>query len=314
MNHPPRIQLCAVLALCSACVSLFAQEVPQSPTAQGPLKVLSTTRAKINLNGLWKFQPAAEAAASKPIESDWGTMWVPGTWLVSGWDGGGERLGAIQDKGSGAAWDIPVKELGAAWYERTVEIPKEWAGRAILLDLRRVSTDAEVWVNGKQCGKVNWPYGSVDITKAVTPGESATLRLIVIATPDEGEIVNFMGYVSESKSNATLRTAGLVGEVFLESRPMGAHISDVFVQTSTRKGEIALDVELDGIKSAGDITLTASILDASGNEVKSLTQSVPVTAQETQVVKVAWPWSDATLWDIDQPNLYTLKLTAPGTG
>jgi beta-galactosidase len=241
-------------------------------------------------------------------------MWVPGTWLVSGWDGGGERLGAIQDKGSGAAWDIPVKELGAAWYERTVEIPKEWAGRAILLDLRRVSTDAEVWVNGKQCGKVNWPYGSVDITKAVTPGESATLRLIVIATPDEGEIVNFMGYVSESKSNATLRTAGLVGEVFLESRPMGAHISDVFVQTSTRKGEIALDVELDGIKSAGDITLTASILDASGNEVKSLTQSVPVTAQETQVVKVAWPWSDATLWDIDQPNLYTLKLTAPGTG
>ncbi len=314
MNSLPRIPS-LLFCGCLAVTLINAQETPQGHTAQGPVEEVSNTRGKINLNGLWKFQPAAASAATKPVESDWGTIWVPGTWLVSGaWDGGGERLGAIERKGSGAAWKIPGKELSAAWYERIIEIPKNWEGRAVLLNFDRVSTDAEVWVNGRECGKVNWPFGIVDITKAVTAGQSATVRLIVIAKADEGEIVNFMGYASESKSKAQLHTAGLIGEVFLESRPAGAHISDVFVKTSTRKGEIAVEVEVTGIGLAGEVALTASLIDDAGTEVKSLTQTVPVKAAETQVVKVAWPWADAKLWDIDQPNLYTLKLAAAGAG
>lgn len=309
MNHFLLAKRFCVLAILTACPGLSAQELPQEPTAQGPIENVSETRARINLNGLWKFQPAAESSASKPVESDWGTIWVPGTW-----GRGGKRLGTIQDKGNGEAWKIPGDQLVAGWYERAVLIPPEWAGRSILLDLRRVSTDAEVWVNGKECGKIHWPFGSVDITTAVTPGQQATVRLMVIATPDEGEIVNFMGYASESKSKAQLQSAGITGEVFLESRPSGSHISDVFVQPSTRKREIALDVEVSGITSPGDVAFTARILDAAGTEVKSLTQTVPVPAQETQVVKLAWPWADAKLWDLDQPNLYTLKLTAAGNG
>ena len=289
--------------------TLTAQEIPLQPTPQGPTQEVSSTRALINLNGLWKFQPAVGTTAQKPSNDDWGSIWVPGTWAR-----GGGLLGNIQEKGSGEGWKVPGDDLRSAWYERDIVVPKEWSGRAVLLDFRRVSTDAEVWVNDKECGKVSWPYGMVDITKAVKAGEQATVRVIVVATPDEGEITNFMGYAQESKSKAQLQSAGLIGEVFLESRPQGAHISDVFVQTSTRKGEIALEVEIKDLLAAGDIQFSASITDAAGAEVKVFAQTVPGILKGTQVLKLSSPWSDAKLWDLDQPNLYTLRLSATGSG
>jgi beta-galactosidase/beta-glucuronidase len=29
---------------------------------------------------------------------------------------------------------------------------------------------------------------------------------------------------------------------------------------------------------------------------------------------VTWPWADAALWDLDKPNLYTVKLAVEGAG
>jgi len=286
-----------------------AADTPPSPTSAGPVEETSSIRGRINLNGLWKFQPAQGSTLETPSENDWGTLWVPGTWGK-----GGGRLGTIQSKGQSDNWKTLGEALKAGWYERTIPIPLTWSGREILLDLRRVSTDARIWVNGQDCGKIQWPHGHVAITKAVKPGEDAKLRVMVIATPDEGEKVNFMGYAEETKSKAQLASAGIIGEVFLESRPLGAYVSDVFIKTSTRKGEISLEAELSGLVQAGDVSFTAIIRDSQGAEVRKFTQSLPATADEIQVLKMTWPWTDAKLWDLDQPNLYTLRLTAQGSG
>jgi len=111
-----------------------------------------------------------------------------------------------------------------------------------------------------------------------------------------------------------LATRGLTGSVYLESRSSEAHVSDVFIRTSTRKSEIALDVDLAGIKQAGQVHFVADMLNEKGETEKSFASDAVVEAKPTQTLTIPWPWADPRLWDVNQPNLYTLGLKATGAG
>ena len=219
--------------------------------------------------------------------------------------------------GGGPQWDLydgaPVTR---AWYQRQVPIPAEWQGRAISLRFDRVCTDAMVYVNGKQCGRVAWPWGSVDITAAVTPGQTADIRVLVAAIADPEKVGDFWqnALSSVTYASARLETRGLTGSVFLESRASEARVTDVFVRTSTRKKEVSLDVELTGVKQAGRVQFVAEMLDEKGEVEKSFTADAAVEAKETQTLTLSWPWANPRLWDVGQPNLYTLRLKVKGPG
>ena len=204
-----------------------------------------------------------------------------------------------------------------AWYQRQVPIPAKWQGRAISLRFDRVCTDAIVYVNGKRCGEIAWPWGSVDITSAVKPGQTADIRVLVAAIADAEKVGTFwQSALSDtvSFSSAGLRTRGLTGSVFLESRSSEARVTDVFVRTSTRKKTVSVDVELSGVKQAGPVQVVADMLDEKGKVEKSFTADAAVEAKETQTLTLSWPWADPRLWDVGQPNLYTLRLKVKGAG
>jgi beta-galactosidase len=129
-----------------------------------------------------------------------------------------------------------------------------------------VSTDAIVYANGAKCGAIEWPYGEVDISKAVTAGSEAMLWIQVMATSDETPSTSFLDPSRVVMTAANLQSKGLIGDVFLRSRPSGAHISDVFVQTSTRRKELRLAVEVSDLTAAEPVQFTAKLLDAKGME------------------------------------------------
>jgi beta-galactosidase len=275
-----------------------------------PVEAVSPVRGRICLNGLWRFMPAL-GGETPDAASSWGWIRVPGTWKQR-WN-----LPGIVARGSGPAWQgFNGNELARAWYERTVHIPADWGGRAVLLELVRVSTDARVFANGIDCGVAEWPTGIVDITRAVRAGEDADIRVLVVATPEEGEVVQFMGVAENQVFSrpAGLDTRGIIGEVFLNSRPAGPHVSDVFVQTSTRNKQLTLDVELTGVKAAGQLSMVARCLDEEGREECHFNARLQVEPADVQVVQVKWSWLDPRIWDLGQPNLYNLQLEAKGPG
>ncbi len=143
------------------------------------VQAVSARRAQAMLDGIWRFVPAPEAAATPP-KPGWGYIKVPGDWQSrSG------RRSDILARGGGTKWDLyDGSSVTLAWYQRQATIPPEWQGRAISLRFDRVCTDAMVYVNGTPCGTVAWPWGSVDITRAVTPGKTADIRLLVAAVAD----------------------------------------------------------------------------------------------------------------------------------
>jgi beta-galactosidase len=220
-------------------------------------------------------------------------------------------------KGEGGTWTAyDGKKVAAGWYERKIAVPAEWAGRAILLDLGRVSTDATAYVDGRRCGTVNWPSGRVDITDAVTPGREALLRVFVVATTDKAESEVLMGDAPGQnwKAKAQLASGGLIGPVSLVSRPKGAHVAGVWVQTSVREKKLRLQIEMAGVAAAGPVQVTASLRDEKGREEKRFTATTTADAAGTPVLSAAWDWADPRLWDVGQPNLYTLRLSVTGPG
>jgi beta-galactosidase len=237
---------------------------------QEPVETLSPHRGRIVLNGLWKFQPGV-AGANKPAAVGWGYIRVPGSWRT-GYSP--IKIPQMVAPGSGPGWDAWRNDtLLQGWYERPLTVPAGWNGRAIVLHLTRVSTDAWVYVDGKEAGRTAWPSGEVDITRLVTPGRTHQLRVYVAAIQTQTEVGNFMGPGAGqvTMQAATLESKGLIDDVLLESRPEGPFVNDVFVQPSTRKKQVTLDVELAGVTQAAPVKLSAR-MERNGRVEKTFTR------------------------------------------
>ncbi len=278
---------------------------------------VNSKRAQVSLNGIWQFTPAAEAGAEPP-KSGWAYLKVPGSWQSSR-----GKSGDFLALGGGPPWDLyDGTRVERAWYRRQVLIPAEWQGRLMSLRFERVCTDAMVYVNGRECGKIAWPWGSVDITSAVTPGQTAEVRVLVAAIADAEQVGTFWqnAFANVSYAAASLKSRGLTGSVILESRSSEARVTDVFVRTSTRNKEISLDVELTGVNQAGPVQVEADMLNEQGEVEKHFTAEPAVVAAPMQSLALSWPWSNPRLWDVesepDRPSasLYTLRLKVNGAG
>jgi beta-galactosidase len=291
-------------------------ESSQPASSEAPVTTLSARRADMLLDGVWRFTPAQ---GNNGPTTDWGSIRVPGSWM---------RDRDIVTRGDSPFWEkFAGRQVGAAWYERPVAIPADWAGRAIILDFHRVSTDATVYVDDKAVGKVAWPEGTVDITAAVTPGRATRLRVFVVAATDQKESLVLMGQApGQTYSVKTqLASGGLIGSVTLHSLPRGARVESVGVETSTRKKRLDMDIELSGFSGtpgSGTVEFVASLRDEKGQEEKRFAQRVdladraatPSRADGSRTIRIGWPWENPRLWDLGQPNRYTLHLSAKGAG
>lgn len=70
-------------------------------------------------------------------------------------------------------------EVKSAWYERTITIPQNWAGRRIDLDVEYLNSYAVVYIDGHQVGQLRFPAGQVDLSAAVRPGATHVLSMLV---------------------------------------------------------------------------------------------------------------------------------------
>lgn len=273
-----------------------------------PVVETAPGRGGMVLNGLWRFQPANPArldAATLP--DDWGWIRVPGVWAdLREWP----RWGMPGVVAAAPAWKAAdYNTVFAAWHEREITIPTDWAGRAVVLQLERVSTDATVFVDGSRAGEIRWPSGEVDLTALVQAGRTHRLSLLVQSTPQAGEVLTLMDFNDASAAKAKLKSRGVIDDVRLVSRPRGARIDGVFVRTSVRERRLAADVELVGWPVGEAVaTVSARVLEwPSGAVVAELpSRTLPVA---DAVVRPSWDWIAPKLWDVGRPNLYTLELS-----
>ncbi len=271
---------------------------------------IDNQRDQIYLNGTWQFVPAIGNPQTPPASPSWGSIQVPGDWQEEK----SEFIPGIITRGTGKDWEnFNSKQLSKAWYQRNIDIPGDVQNRRTFIDLARVSTDAVIFVNGINCGQIEWPYGTIEITKVVKSGQN-TISILVAAVSDEKDKAVIMSPTEIYTTKSNLQSRGLIGEVRIFSVPQGPLISDIFVQTSTRNKQVKLDVELKDVTQNGQVQLIAQMLDEQGKLEQKFTGTASVKAQQTQSIQVQWNWQNPRLWDTGKPNLYTLQLEVKGSG
>ncbi|MEO8891426.1 MAG: sugar-binding domain-containing protein, partial [Coleofasciculaceae cyanobacterium] len=269
---------------------------------------VSQNKSSQYLNGEWQFIPA-EAPAQQPPKTGWGSILVPGDWQHEN----DNSIPGLTKRGTGKIWEkFNGSQLTKAWYQRTILIPQDWQKKTLFLKFQRVSTDAEIYINGIKCGDIDWPYGTVDISRVVKSGKDNILSILVTAVADQKEKTIIMGPNEMYKAEAKLDSRGLIGAIQLLSLPNIPQISDVFVQPSTRKKQIELDIELTDVTQQETVKVVAQMLNEKGEVEQEFTTNTNVKATQKQIIKTTWNWQNPRRWDVGKPNLYTLKLSLKG--
>lgn len=206
-------------------------------------------------------------------------------------------------------WLQPKKHyVGAAWYQKEIEIPRSWQNKIVLLHLERCHWETRVWIDDKPLGMQNslsTPHEY--ILRVLTPGiHRLTVRVDNTVKIDVG--INAHSVSDHTQTNWN----GMVGT--LELRAVDAvRIDDlqVFPDVRNRAAQVKLTVRNDAAAVPGTLTLQVH------SEKQSLTPVQIKFDCESPVtpLDVSLPLgNDACLWDEFGPNLYQLTATIEGKG
>ena len=266
----------------------------------------TSTRERICINGLWRWQPAKADATAIPA-ADWGFFKVPGSWP-------GHLEGDTQTLFANPAWkNVNTRDVTEAWYQRTIAIPADWAGRRITLSADCLNSYAAVYLDGKKAGELRYPGGELALTALCKPGATPTLSMLVIALPLHTIMFSHSDTFGNKQVQGHVDRCGLCGDVWLDSMPAGPRISDFMLDTSVRKWEITFDTGLAALVPETQYTLKAKVT-APGLPDHEFA-SKPFTAADLKDGRFSFssPWHAERLWDANTPeNMYDVSLALYG--
>ena len=274
-----------------------------------------------DLGGEWAFaySPAMDGEPPRlPGDAAFdATIEVPGYWddqtqrfETAAWFAGARRnpdyAPIVYPIKSGDTPDASLPFLmGVGWYRRRIDVPAEWAGRTVRLDVGGVVLEAWGWLNGEPVGHHLGPWTpfAVDLTPALRPGEANMLTIAVSNLREEVSGCGLRGYHGKG--------AGVCGAVSLHVGGAGA-VDDLFLYP---------DDDLSGIEwratlrsSAGVATPTRlrwRILDADGRTELAAGEksAAPIAARGEQTV--AWRRENPSLepWRPEDPRRYVAEVT-----
>jgi hypothetical protein len=293
--------------LAGGSVTSFAQDDFAAPLPPGARAVwdiskayreTTSTRERICLNGLWRWQPARPADEQVP-RKNWGYFKVPGSWPGitdymqkdfqtihphPSW--AGERLGNVS----------------AAWYERTMSIPGNWDRRRVALSVEYLNSYASVFLDGTKIGELRFPGGELDLTGHIQPGKSYVLTLFVLAMPLKGVLLSYTDSNSAREMRGKVERRGLCGDVFLVGTPADSRLVEWKVETSVRKSTITVNAAVEGLAPGAGYFVGGKIKahDRVLREFKSPRfQSSDLIAG---TISVAEKWKPDALWDLHTPT------------
>ncbi|MFZ1439007.1 MAG: glycoside hydrolase family 2 TIM barrel-domain containing protein, partial [Candidatus Microthrix subdominans] len=262
-----------------------------------------------SLDGQWGFAhfgrpedvPTSALMRTAAAEGDDGVevaapIEVPGAWTLQGWDA--PIYTNVQMPFPGEAPVVPVDNPTGV-YQRTIEVPADWAGRDVVLSLGGAESLAVVYVDGAFVGlATDSRLGSeFDLTSFVEAGGSHRLAIVVIrwsaATWIEDQDQWWHG--------------GIQGSVVLWSRP-AVHLADVGLVPGLNPdgttGTLDLDIAVGGDLTGGRLkAATGTIADGahSGGVVQH--HAGPGDPQATVYEPAPRWWVGVSVEDLDGATL-----------
>jgi hypothetical protein len=247
-------------------------------------------RGKIPLAQAWDWMPASRDALTAPPAKWDGAQKFTKLWYSS--------------------WERKYKDVTVAWYRRSINVPKEWAGRRMLLSIEQPQTAVKAFIDGVPVGSASWPGGEIDLTGKVKPGVSAELVLLVDSeAPSEltRTVAATLAPGATLPEQFRSEARGLGGEVALVSEPLGARVDDFTTASKYATRTMTVTVNAVGLTPGQPYAIEGS-LSTAGRIVKAFKAVATKATGQSATFTVEVPWGDLELWDILKPNLYDLNV------
>ncbi|MFC5212928.1 glycoside hydrolase family 2 TIM barrel-domain containing protein [Streptomyces coerulescens] len=151
-----------------------------------PMNAVDRRSGALPLDGDWRFQLLS--APDAPVGGTWSSSYVPGVWTMQGTDDLPRYTNVRMPFPEFPPGSPQVNPTGV--YEREVDVPADWAGRRIVLQVGAAESVLLVQVDGRPVGvsKDSHLAAEFDLTALVRPGARVTVRLTVVKWSDASHI------------------------------------------------------------------------------------------------------------------------------
>ncbi len=257
----------------------------------------TATREKICINGLWMWQPGTLNDGQLPTGT-WGYFKAPGPWPAN-IEGRNEN----QYLFAHPAWkDIPLQDLKTSWYQRQINIPKDWRGRRLALLIEYLYSNAEIFIDGRKAGELWFPSGELDVSPFCKAGGTHLVTMKVSARPLKDVITAYSDSNMARQVEGTVARRGLCGDLYLLSTPAAARIAHVGIETSVRRSEIAINVDLLDLEPQKKYKLRAVITDGDKKVAEFTGEPFAGDNLPGKRKTLTSAWKPEKLWDIHTPH------------
>ncbi|MFG2361134.1 glycoside hydrolase family 2 TIM barrel-domain containing protein [Streptomyces mirabilis] len=151
-----------------------------------PMNAVDRRAGALSLDGSWRFQLLPTPTSAPGLA--WSSLQVPGSWTTQDTDDLPQYTNFRMPWGEFPPASPDANPTGV--YEREVDVPAEWAGRRIVLQVGAAESVLLVHVDGRPVGvsKDSHLAAEFDLSDVVRPGERALLRLTVVKWSDASHL------------------------------------------------------------------------------------------------------------------------------
>ncbi|MDE3741295.1 PA14 domain-containing protein [Maribacter polysaccharolyticus] len=199
--------------------------------------------------------------------------------------------------------------LGVSWWSRSVEVPKSFAGKRLILKFEAVRQRAEVFVNQQLVAYdvVGYTPFEVDITDLIKPGSSFELDVRVTNPGGNYDWEDFRQFKwGDYVLPYGHAFGGITGDVRLEA--VGpVYLQDVYVQNTPEPKRVVVHATVRNTKDKSNSTDLQVSVYKKDNPDKVLFSETLKSVQVgpgDHIVKINVDVPTAKLWDLKNPNLY----------
>lgn len=264
-----------------------------------PMNAVDRRTGALSLDGSWRFQLLPTPTSAPGLA--WSSLQVPGSWTTQDTDDLPQYTNFRMPWGEYPPASPDANPTGV--YEREVDIPAEWAGRRIVLQVGAAESVLLVHVDGRPVGisKDSHLAAEFDLSDVVRPGERASLRLTVVKWSDASHI----------EDQDQWWHAGITRSVLLYATdPL--RLADVTVRTR-RDGGLRVDCQVrdaggalpEGWYVTGELDGHLLTQDAAFERFKEEDERVSDFLGEARLTTVV---EGVRTWTAETPELYALAV------
>ena len=190
--------------------------------------------------------------------------------------------------------------INACWYRKTISVP-HGTNERVLLNFEAACHVTEVFVNGTSVGTHRGSYTpfTFDITDHLSEGDNSLCVYCISDTRDGTQPSGKQSQRYHSHNCYYTRSTGIYAPVWLEVVP-AAYLKSIRLDPDVDNEKLHAELSLStlGMKK---ITLTAYLNGKEAGKTEAKTTS--------KILKTAIDLTELSLWSIETPTLYDLKIT-----